>query len=172
MSLVSAVGSYWFILAPGENRLIRAQAAYDDGRSAHARQEQARRLQEQMRSGKQDIEKVWETLPTQNQFPALAVAISELGKTVNVSIPGMTHAIQKSEDEMPVKGSLTFKVVGEYADIYRFIHRLEAADYYLVIESLDAARAGSVTSAGRAQVVFNVRVVTFLRPDALTIGES
>jgi General secretion pathway protein M. len=65
---------------------------------------------------------------------------------------------------------MTFRSAGEYGAIRRFIDRLETTGPYLFIESLDASRsseAREATSAGKASsvtpVVFNFRVVTFLR---------
>ena len=110
--------------------------------------------------------------PPQRQFPALAVAISEFGKHVGVSIPGMTYSTQPSKSGLAVEGSLQFRAIGEYADIYRFIHRLETAQSYLVIESLDVTKSGIHNTSGKSLVELNVRVVTFLRPDPSTQRES
>jgi hypothetical protein len=60
---------------------------------------------------------------------------------------------------------MTFRAVGQYGAIREFIHRLETTGPYLFIESLDVSRASRGGPAS-APVVFNVRVVTFLRPDA------
>jgi hypothetical protein len=165
-------GSYWLLLEPSRSRVEMLQAAYEEAGNAHGKRVAAKQIQELARRSQRDLEKLWETLPTQRQFPALAVAISEFGKNVRVSIPGMTYSTQPSKAGLPVEGSLRFRAIGEYADIYRFIHRLEMAQSYLVIESLDVTRAGGHTAAGKSLVELNVRVVTFLRPDPSTQRES
>jgi hypothetical protein len=71
---------------------------------------------------------------------------------------------------------MTFRAEGNYTGIRRFIHRLETTGPYLFIESLDAARSVGrrprMKRAGDSErlpdgtmVLFNVRVITFLRPD-------
>ena len=132
----------------------------------------SKQVQELVRRSQRDLEKLREALPPQRQFPALAVAISEFGKHVGVSIPGMTYSTQPSKSELAVEGSLRFRAVGEYADIYRFLHQIETAQSYLVIESLDVTRSGRHTATGKSLIELNVRVITFLRPDPSTQRES
>ncbi len=166
------LGSYWLLLQPSRSRVEALQAAYEEAGQAHGKRVASKQVQELVRRSQRDLEKLREALPPQRQFPALAVAISEFGKHVGVSIPGMTYSTQPSKSELAVEGSLRFRAVGEYADIYRFIHRLETAQSYLVIESLDVTKAGGHTAAGKSLVELNVRVVTFLRPDPSTLRES
>ena len=166
------LSSYWLLLEPSQSRVDTLHEAYEGARQAHGKLVAAKRVQELARGSQRDLETLWATLPTHSQFPALAVAISEFGKHVRVSIPGMTYSTQPSKSGLPAEGSLRFRAVGEYADIYRFIHRLETAPYYLVIESLDVTRAGKNTATGKSLVELNVRVVTFLRPDPSTERES
>jgi Tfp pilus assembly protein PilO len=166
------LGSYWLLLEQSRTRVETLQAAYEEAKQAHGKRVAAKQVQGLVRASQRDLEKLLETLPTQRQFPALAVAISEFGKHLRVSIPGMTHSTKPSTTGLAVEGSLRFRAIGEYADIYRFIHRLETAQSYLVIESLDVTRSGGRTAAGKSLVELNVRVVTFLRPDPSTQRES
>ena len=167
-----ALGSYWLLLEPSRSRVETLQTAYEEAGQAHGKRVASKQVQELVRRSQRDLEKLWETLPTQRQFPALAVAISEFGKHVGVSIPGMTYSTQPSKSGLAIEGSLRFGAIGEYADIYQFIHRLETAQSYLVIESLDVTRFGVPNIAGKSLVELNVRVVTFLRPDPSTQRES
>ena len=166
------LGSYWLLLEPSRSRVETLQATYEEAGQAHGKRVASKQVQELVRRSQRDLEKLWETLPTQRQFPALAVAISEFGKHVGVSIPGMTYSTQPSKSGLAIEGSLRFGASGEYADIYQFIHRLETAQSYLVIESLDVTRFGVANIAGKSLVELNVRVVTFLRPDPSTQRES
>ena len=166
------LGSYWLLLEPSRSRVEMLQAAYDEARQAHEKRLASKQVQELVRRGQRDLEQLWKTLPPQRQFPALAMAISEFGKHVGVSIPGMTYSTQPSKSELAVEGSLRFKAVGEYADIYRFLHQIETAQSYLVIESLDVTRSSRHTAAGKSLIELNVRVITFLRPDPSTQRES
>lgn len=166
------LGSYWLLLEQSRSRVETLQAAYEEARQVHGKRVAAKQVQGQVLRSQRDLEKLWETLPTQRQFPALAVAISEFGKHVGVSIPGMTYSTEPSKTGLAVEGSLRFTAIGEYTDIYRFIHRLETTQSYLVVESLDVTRAGGHTAGGKSLVQLNVRVVTFLRPDPSTQRES
>lgn len=141
---------------PSQYRLSRAVAAHDAARQTQARREAARKTLEEM-------EAVWKVLPQRKEFPLLILAISELAQRDHVSIPGMNYTFQKADGGLAVKASITFHTAGHYADIRRFIHRLESTGPYLFIESLDAARVAGSQASNR--VAFNVRVVTFLRPD-------
>ena len=167
-----ALGSYWLLLEPSRSRVETLQAAYEEAGQAHGQRVASKQVQELVRRSQHDLEKLRATLPPQRQFPALAVAISEFGKHVGVSIPGMTYSTQPSKSGLAVEGSLRFRAIGEYADIYRFIHRLETAQSYLVIESLDVTRSGVYNTAGKSLVELNMRVVTFLLPDSSTQRES
>lgn len=167
-----ALGTYWLLLDPSQSRVTTLHAAFEEARLTHAKRLEAKQVQELVRRSQRDLEALWASLPPQRQFPALAVAISEFGKHVGVSIPGMTYSTQPSKSGLAVEGSLRFNAVGEYPDIYRFIHRLETAQSYLVIESLDVTTSGRHTSAGKSLIELNVRVVTFLRPDPSTQRES
>lgn len=172
LALAIGMGAYLLVLVPAEQRLARAETAYEAARQAQVQQQAARKTQETFRQTQKDLEQVWETLPAQKQFAALAVAISELGRAVAVSIPGMTYSLQKVEEGLPAKASLAFRAVGEYGAIYRFLHRLETTEPYLFIESLDVSRTSEPNRAALTLLAFNVRVVTFLRPDPAKVGES
>jgi len=172
LALGIGIGAYLLVLIPAEQRLARAEAAYEAARQAQLQQQAARKTQETFRQTQKDLEQVWETLPAQKQFAALAVAISELGRAVAVSIPGMTYTLQKVEEGLPAKATLAFRAVGEYGAIYRFLHRLETTEPYLFIESLDVSRTSEPNRAALTLLAFNVRVVTFLRPDPPKVSES
>jgi Tfp pilus assembly protein PilO len=172
IAISCVLGSYWLLLEPSRSRVETLQASYDEARQVFEKRVASKQTQELVRRGQHDLDQLWETLPPQRQFPALAVAISELGKHVGVSIPGMTYSTQPSKSGLAVEGSLRFRASGEYANIYRFIHRLETAQSYLVIESLDVTRSNRQTATGKSLVELNVRVVTFLRPDPSTQRES
>ncbi len=164
LALAALVGAYVEWVIPADDRFERAEAAY---RKATQEQEQSRSqraLFERARLAQEQVDAFWRALPSQDEYAALAMAISELGKAEHLTIPGMNYRVEKLEGQLPVKASLSFRVIGDYAAMYRFIHRLETAESYLVVESLDAARADKAAHAMSHAVVFNVTVATFLRP--------
>lgn len=160
---------YLYRLAPANEHLAQTETAYQTALRTQTTLHTTRTTQEQMRATKFKLDEVWRGLPTETEFASLALAISELGRTERVSIPGMQYAIEPSKiTGLPVKASISFSVTGEYRAVYRFIHRLESADSYVVIESLDASRSAKADKGTSASVVFHVKVVTFLRPNPPT----
>ena len=156
LSIGAAFATSVLSLAPAQDRLKRATKAYEEARQIQVRSEAAHKTLE-------DMGGVWKLLPERKEFSMLILAISELAQRDRVAIPGMNYTFQKTDGGLAVKASITFHTSGDYADIRRFIHRLETAGSYLFIESLDAARVPDSRSANR--VAINVRVVTYLRPD-------
>lgn len=163
-----------WLLFPAKEWQTQAFRQYEAARQAQIRQQSAKQAQD-------ELALVWQTLPARKEFATLAAEISELARADGIAIPGMTYALQKVENGLPLKASLTFRPIGEYAAIRRFIYRLETTGPYLFIESLDASRATGLGRAARLgntlatlqgqtptsapPVEFNIRLVTFLRPD-------
>jgi Tfp pilus assembly protein PilO len=155
---------YVGIREPASSRLEQAETAFQTAKQNQEQLSRTRALQEKAQTAQQQVAEVWKGLPTQNEFASFAMAISELGRLERVAIPGMAYHIEKAEGAVPVKATLTFKITGAYGSIYRFIHRLEMTERYLVIERLDAARLDKSDRASSTLLVFNVKVATFLRP--------
>jgi hypothetical protein len=165
------VVSLW-LTTPARECLARAQTEYQSARQMQLRLQAALRTQE-------DLTGVWKLLPPRKDFPKLILSISDLARRDDVELPGMTYVLDKAEGGLALKASVTFQVAGDYASIRGFIHRLETMGPYLFIESLDASRSAQTRKAVkisaesslqrpgafRPVVVFNVRVVTFLRAD-------
>lgn len=169
VACVLAATSGFYRLIPAQEHLAQAEAAYHTAVRAQAALQATRKTQEEMRAIKLKLDEVWRGLPTETEFASLALAISELGRSERVTIPGMQYAVERSHaDGMPVKASISFSVTGDYAAVYRFIHRLESADSYVVIESLDASRTAKSEKGSGSSVVFHVKVATFLRPNPPT----
>lgn len=155
---------YIGIREPALSRLEQAEMDFQTAKQNQEQLQRTRVLQEKARIAQQQVEDLWKGLPTQNEFASFAMAIAEMGKLERVAIPGMAYHVEKAEGTVPVKATLTFKVTGNYGAIYRFIHRLEMTEPYLVIERLDAARLDKSDRASSTLLVFNVKVATFLRP--------
>lgn len=167
-----ALFSYLGTRVPAAMRLEAEGLRYQKAKQTQEQLHRTRELQERARAAQQQVEAVWKALPGQNEFSAFAMAISEVGRIEHVAIPGMAYHVEKAEGALPVKATLTFKVTGDYGAIYRFIHRLELTEPYLVIERLDAARLDKSDRASATLVVFNVKVATYLRPSPVGAQES
>lgn len=168
----SAIFLYLGIREPALSRLEQAEVAFQSAKRNQEQGHRTRALQEKARTAQQAVEDVWKGLPTQNEFASFAMTISEMGRLEHVALPGMAYHVDKAEGALPIKATLTFKVTGDYGAIYRFIHRLERTERYLVIEQLDATRLESSDRASRTLLVFNVKVATFLRPSLPGAQES
>lgn len=160
------------IRGPALSRLEMAESAFQTAKRNQEQGHRTRAVQEKARTAQQQAEDVWKGLPTQNEFASFAMTISEMGRLEHVALPGMAYHVDKAEGALPIKATLTFKVTGDYGAIYRFIHRLEKTERYLVIEQLDATRLETSDHASRTLLVFNVKVATFLRPSLPGAQES
>lgn len=166
LSLGTTVSGYLSLLAPAQERARVAEAAYQDGKQTAARLETARQVQVRAQVAERRLQEMWRALPTKDEFSALAMTITELGRAEHMVIPGMSYTLddKKKEAGLPVSATLTFSATGDYNAFARFVYRLEHAEQYLVIESLDVARAQASEKTLADRVVFHVKVTTFLRP--------
>lgn len=165
MSLLVSVVSYVFGLRPAEQRLAAAEHAYHGAKQMQADLQRTRTQQVQARTALRQLEIERQVFPTQAAFTSLAVALSDLAKRERVIIPGMGYDIKKPDGLHPVKATIAFRAVGEYAAIYRFLHRLETAEPYLVIESLDVTSERK-EDRSMTRVLVNITVATYLRQAA------
>jgi len=151
--------------APAEALVAEQEAAYQAAKQQQTLLRTKRTQQELVSAAHREIEVQHRRLPTQREFAALAVSISQLAQAERVVIPGMTFQIQSREGDLPAKASMLFKVTGNYAGLYRFMQRLEQTPSYLVIDSLDIARVDQAARARGARVVGNMKVTTYLRAE-------
>jgi len=167
LSLSVAATMYIYLLTPAQQRAANAEQHYQVAKQAKAQLQSARNQQERARMAQRQLEQAREALPTHDEFPSVAMALSELAKHERITIPSMNYDIKKPEGGLPAKATIAFHATGAYAAVYQFIHRLESADPYLVIESLDVASEQKGADAARVRI--GIRVVTFLRPDNIPI---
>lgn len=172
LALMLAFGTYVYLLVPAEEHLVTLRASYEKARQRQITLWRERKTQEEGRQIQRDLGAIWERLPSQRDFAGMAIAISELARKVRVSVPGMTYNHEKAQQGLPTKASLSFQATGKYRDIYRFIHRLETTEPYLVIEQLNASRAQDSGQGVTHHVRFNMRVVTFLKPNPFATEAS
>ena len=167
VSLGVVAGVVLLLREPAQDRLRNAQAAYESARRTQREQLTVRRTEEA-------LAEMWQALTARKEFPSLILAVTGLAQRGGVAIPGMSYSLQKVDEGVAMKASMAFQVAGDYAAIRRFIHRLETDRHYLAVESLDATRSQKRLSLGQGkesvieQVRFNIRVMTFLKPDAPT----
>jgi hypothetical protein len=163
--VVGAVVSFVYGLIPAEERLRTAEQAFQSTKQAQVDLQRTKAQQMRAQAAQRQLETVRQALPTQGEFTSLALALSELAKREQVKIPGMGYDIATSKGAEPVKATIAFKATGDYAAIYRFLSRLETAESYLVIESLDVASEHQRDQA-TARIVVNIKVATYLRQEA------
>lgn len=168
LTLATTLAAYLSLLDPAEERARVAEVAYQTARQAAARLETLRQVQMRAQVAERRLEAMWRTLPTKDEFSALAMTITELGRAEHMVIPGMSYTLddKKKDAGLPVSATLTFSATGDYIAFARFVYRLEHAEQYLVIESLNVSRAQASEKTSIDRVVFHVKVTTFLRPTA------
>ena len=162
-SIAGATLVYTLWLSPAEQDLASAEQAYQAGKQAQAALQGTRIQQARARAAQQQLDLVRQALPSQEEFTSLAMALTELGRSEHVAIPGMAYDVKKAEGGEPAKATIAFHASGDYASVYRFIHRLETVDPYVVIESLDVASEHTSKDSSAARIVVNIKVATYLR---------
>lgn len=170
LSVIGAVLMYGYGLRPAEERLLRAEQAYQTAKETQAGLHRTKAQQQRALTAQRQLDVVRQALPTREEFTPLGMALSELGKREHVVIPGMGYDLKKPEGTKPVKATIAFTASGDYAAIYRFLHRLETAESYLVIERLDVGTAQTQRRAA-GRVMVNITVATYLRP-APSVGTT
>ena len=164
VSMAVAGWAYWSFGEAAAARVAAAEAAYQSAKDAKSKMEQERRIQVRAKAVQVELEEVWNTLPVQQDFTTLALAVSELGRAEGVMIPGMNYTLKLAKEKaVATEAVLTFHATGPYAGIYRFIHRLEHHSTYMVIDKLDVHRLSSSDKSGAQFVSFDVTLTTFLR---------
>jgi|CXWL01.1.fsa_nt_gi Tfp pilus assembly protein PilO len=171
LSISMAVGVYWLLVDHARARLASAEAVYQSARQLKVQLEETRRIQERAKSVQTELARIWGTLPTQEEFATLALAVSELGRADGVTIPGMRYSLKpEKERAVAVEATLVFQAIGAYPSIYRFIHHLEHHSTYMVIDELNVQRVEQSLKSAPNQVLFNVTLKTFLRPALPSAG--
>lgn len=163
-SMAVAGWAYWSFGEAAAARVAAAEAAYQSAKDAKSKMEQERRIQVRAKAVQVELEEVWNTLPVQQDFTTLALAVSELGRAEGVMIPGMNYTLKLAKEKaVATEAVLTFHATGPYAGIYRFIHRLENHSTYMVIDKLNVHRLPPADKSGAHLVSFDVTLTTFLR---------
>lgn len=163
LSMAGATLVYALCLSPAQQRLASAEQAYQAAKQIQTTLQTAKTQQTRARAAQRQLDLVRQALPSQEEFTSLAMALTELGKSEHVAIPGMGYDAKKAEGGQPAKATIAFHASGDYASVYHFIHRLETVDPYVVIESLDVASEHTAKDSSAARVVVNIRVATYLR---------
>ena len=166
LSMAGALLVYILWLSPAEQHRASAEETYHAAKQAQAALQGSRTQQARARAAQQQLDLVRQALPSQEEFTPLAMALTELGKHEHVAIPGMGYDVKKGEGDQPAKATIAFRASGDYASVYRFIHRVETVDPYVVIESLDVASEHQSTGSSAARIVVTIRVATYLRQGA------
>lgn len=171
ISLGVVAGVLMWVREPAQDRLRIAEATYEATRRAQSEHLTVRRTEESLVA-------TWQGLTSRKEFPSLILTVTGLAQRDGVAIPGMSYSLQNLDHGLATKATMSFQVAGDYGAIRRFIHRLETDRHYLVVESLDASRSQKRLSMGEGkesvieEVRFNIRVMTFLKPDPSMLART
>ena len=150
------VGVRLLLVAPAQDRLAQAEAAW-----MAARQRIAQRLE--AKEARKHLTVILNAVPGHRDFAQLPLALSEVARRDRVSMPDLSYALEKPQAGGFTKAVLRGSVSGRYEDLRRFIHHLETADGFLFVEDLDVSQRG--TKKGE-MVTFQITVSTYVREGA------
>jgi Tfp pilus assembly protein PilO len=71
----------------------------------------------------------------------LFLSVDQLARKANLSVERTTHDVDVDENSGLQKLTMTLNLAGEYTNIRRFIHQLETAPEFRVLESVTLAQA-------------------------------
>jgi Tfp pilus assembly protein PilO len=158
---LTLAGAHYGVVAPAQERLTALEAKWAAARQSLAHRQEARQA-------RQDLARVLAFLPEGREFARLPLVISEIAQRDRVAIPSFTYTVDKSEDGPAAKATLQGTATGQYEDLRRFIHHLEASDRLLLfIEDLSVGQSTDVKAEHKGQkVTVNLRLATYIREDA------
>ncbi len=151
ITVISAFGMFGFMFYPAQDRWANAKMQYEEALVTQEKTTTARDTQNVLAS-------TWKALPNYREFTDLSLEIASLAKRNHVKVPGMGYDFKTLPNKLAAKGTFSFKALGEYASIRKFIYELEKRWPYLFIEKLSVESA----KKGKTGVVFKMTISTFL----------
>ena len=115
------------------------------------------------RRAKKDLAQVWAALPEERDFAPLALGITEEAKRNHVTLPALSYKTESTPVANTSKGLLQGTMSGRYEDLRRFLYDIETADELVYIEDVDLVPSATQHD----NLTFNIKIVTYLRVDAV-----
>jgi Tfp pilus assembly protein PilO len=147
-------------VAPLEERLGRSEAEWAAARGSLAQRQEAHKA-------RKDLARVLTLLPVQREFARLPLAISDMAHRDRVALPSLSYALEKTGEGLPIRAVLQGTVTGQYEDLRRFIHHVEASDRLLLfVEDLSVGRSSALQGEQRGKgVTITLRLATYIREE-------
>jgi Tfp pilus assembly protein PilO len=165
IALVANVALYAAVVYPLSRRVASGQA---DAQAAAAALAAARRDDAAARatvegktSADAELEKFYGTVlpPDQSAARRLTSGIAQIARNVGVSYDRGTLEASHDKDSSLGKLTATVTLTGQYRDIRRFIHAIETAPDFLVIENVGLSQGGDSSAA----LTLTMKVSTYFR---------
>jgi hypothetical protein len=97
--------------------------------------------------------------------------LEKTARDSRVSLRSGTYSEKALQDSTLVRVTGKATLVGEYADIRRFLYEVETAEQFVVIESLELSTAGTVQSGNLLEVSLDIATY-FVDERAVAAGKS
>jgi Tfp pilus assembly protein PilO len=158
---MALAGVHFGLVGPGQDRLAGLEANLAKARQGLAYRQEAKQA-------RQDLVRVLAFLPEGRDFARLPLVISGIAQRDRVAIPSFTYTVEKPEDAPATKAILQGAVTGQYEDLRRFIHDLEASERVLLfIEDLSVGQSSDLKMEQKSKkVTVNLRLATYIREEA------
>lgn len=157
---VALAGVHYIRVAPLEERLGRSETEWAVARVSLAQRQEAHKAHK-------DLARVLTLLPVQREFARLPLAISDMARRDRVALPSLSYALEKADEGLPIRAVLQGTVTGQYEDLRRFIHHVEASDRLLLfVEDLSVGRSSALKGEQRGKgVTITLRLATYIREE-------
>jgi Tfp pilus assembly protein PilO len=155
VALAAAVdmGVYAVAVSPHREMLERNDAAWKAERERIAKYKQ-------YQQSYADVTALTARATARDDLPSVITTVASLAKTRGLKMPEVKYQPERIDLQDFQKVSLTFSVVGPYADVRRFLNDLERSSPFLAVESLSLARARDDRPS---QLEVQVKLAAYLR---------
>ena len=110
----------------------------------------------------QDLERVFERIPTLEALPDLVGELSRISRTAGLEINRVQYQPREEPQLDLVRYTLEFDLAGDYRQLKRFVYELEQSERLVILDSLSLAR----TAADSGGVSLRLKFTTYFRQGA------
>ena len=149
--------SVWVVKSFGKESMEQTRSSLEGDwaqtRKAYLHHQEALRTQK-------DLAQVWEALPEEHDFAALALGITEEAKQRHVTLPTLSYKTESTLVPHVSKGMLQGTLSGRYEDLRRFLYDIETAEELVYIEDLNLVQSSTPQDL---QLTFDIKITAYLR---------
>ena len=143
---------YYGLVFPNQEKRMVAEQAWRQAREEFSLMQRHQKAQE-------DLSRFRKLLLTKNEFTKQVNHLSDTAKRLDLNLPSVSYKPDSLQQEQLTKVNFSFKVIGRYEAIRRFIHAIETSSDFLIIEDLVLDQRAK----GAGPLELQLKLATYLR---------